>query len=146
MGDVFWSLLVGRGLLVTLPALFFGAAMWFLSHLWGAETDRAAVDRARIARFLEDDTPAATYRRLMGWALGRIDAALSGREGARGMGPGQVAFSAGLLQGTMLLAVVYPLLALGLQWVWGSPMRLGAVELAPAGDGLARGLVAVWLG
>jgi len=114
---------------------------WLYKDLW-----RHDADRKRVVGWLIQDKPLATYRRVLTGLLDRIDARLSGRELARQMGPGRVAFSSGLIQLAMLLAVAYPILALVAQWVAGSPMLLGGVELAPAGAPVARAFMVVWLG
>lgn len=124
------------------PMAFWGLLYgWLYKDLWRHEADRKRV----IGRLIQDK-PVAPYRPLLTGMLDRVDARLSGPEVARGLGPGRVAFSSGLIQMTMLLAVAYPVLALAGQWVAGSPMLLGGVEVAPAGTGWARGYVVVWLG
>lgn len=124
------------------PMAFWGLLYgWLYKDLWRHEADRKRV----IGRLIQDK-PVAPYRRVLTGMLDRVDARLSGPEVARGLGPGRVAFSSGLIQMTMLLAVAYPILALAGQWVAGSPMLLGGGEVAPAGTGRARGCVVVWLG
>jgi len=101
------------------------ASTWFLFYWWlYLDLWKHDADRKRVIGWLIQDKPLATYRRVMTGLLDRIDARLSGPELARGMGPEQVAFSTRLIQLTMLLAVVYPVLALAAQWIAGSSQGL----------------------
>ena len=108
MPDQVWAWLFGKGVLFYGPVLtFLFLLMWGYSSLW-----RNKIDRSRVIARLEGEGFAQAYRRTLITVLNGFDARLSGPENAHGMGPGRVAFSSGLLQRLMLLAVVYPILML----------------------------------
>ncbi|MEZ5750905.1 MAG: hypothetical protein R3D60_02695 [Paracoccaceae bacterium] len=126
--------------LVLLPVPVFLMFRDFYGEVPTDEKDRlAAIDR------LENGTARAWYQGRMTRFLDWLDARLSAGEIARGMGPGRVAFSSGLIRRVMLLAVAYPILALVAQWLAGGAMVLGGVTVAPAGDALARVALLTWL-
>lgn len=82
--------------------------------------------------------------------LDRVDAKLSpdelqGQRDGKPVSPIRMAFSAGLINITMLLAIIYPVLSLLGQWIAGSPMQIGDLSIAPAGSGIARIFITIWL-
>ena len=73
-----------------------------------------------------------------------LDSRLSSREAQQG--PAQRAWSFGLLNITMALAFAYPVLAITIQWLWGSAIDFGGQEVMAASPPQARIFTAVWLG
>jgi len=121
--------------ILTLAALYFHV----FKNLWDHDAEREAAIERLTATSLHQ-----AYRTGMGRLLDGFDAWLSGPENARGMGPGRVAFSSGLIKGTLLLAAAYPILSIVAQWVAGSALKMGGEELAPMGDRCARGYLLIW--
>ncbi|MGB1337835.1 MAG: hypothetical protein ACPH3J_06315 [Planktomarina sp.] len=101
-------------------------------------------DRARWMKLLRDDRPAERYRSVMrGW-LDWLDTRLSAHEAQQG--PAQRAWSFGLLNFTMALALAYPILAITVQWLAGYAIDFGGQEVIAASPLQARIFVPVWLG
>ena len=61
-------------------------------------------------------------------------------------GPAQRAWSFGLLNATMALALAYPIVAITIQWLWGSAIDFGGQEVIAVSPSQARIFTAVWLG
>ena len=79
-------------------------------------------------------------RRGLDW----LDSRLSSHEAQQG--PAQKAWSFGLLNATMALALAYPILAITIQWLWGSAIDFGGQEVMAASPPPARIFTALWLG
>lgn len=95
-------------------------------------------------KLLRDDRPAERYRSVMrGW-LDWLDTRLSAHEAQQG--PAQRAWSFGLLNFTMALALAYPILAITVQWLAGHAIDFGGQEVIAASPLQARIFVPVWLG
>lgn len=75
-----------------------------------------------------------------------LDARLSGREIEAGWGQNRRAWSFGLINIVMILAVAYPIASFVVQWIAGGALALGHTVILPAGTGWQRMYVAVWLG
>ena len=61
-------------------------------------------------------------------------------------GPAQKAWSYGLLNITMALAIVYPILAMIAQWLWGHAIDFGGQEMMAASPPQVRIFALVWFG
>ena len=101
-------------------------------------------DRAYWRDLLRHDGAAERYRSVMRKGLDWLDSRLSSREAQQG--PAQRAWSFGLLNITMALAFAYPILAITIQWLWGSAIDFGGQEVMAASPPQARIFTAVWLG
>ena len=101
-------------------------------------------DRAYWRDLLRHDRPAERYRSVMRRGLDWLDSRLSAHEAQQG--PAQKAWSYGLLNATMALALAYPILAITIQWLWGSAIDFGGQEVIAASPPQARIFTAVWLG
>ena len=107
-------------------------------------TATSPTDRARWMKLLRDDRPAERYRSVMrGW-LDWLETWLSVDEAQQG--PAQRAWSFGLLNFTMALALAYPILAITVQWLAGHAIDFGGQEVIAASPLQARIFVLVWLG
>jgi len=73
-----------------------------------------------------------------------LDTRLSSHEAQKG--PAQKAWSYGLLNITMALALAYPILAMMVQWLWGHAIDFGGQEMIAASPPQARIFALVWLG
>ena len=108
------------------------------------KTATSPTDRARWMKLLRDDRPAERYRSVMrGW-LDWLETWLSVDEAQQG--PAQRAWSFGLLNFTMALALAYPILAITVQWLAGHAIDFGGQEVIAASPLQARIFVLVWLG
>ena len=101
-------------------------------------------DRAYWRDLLRHDRPAERYRSVMRRGLDWLDSRLSAHEAPQG--PAQKAWSFGLLNATMALALAYPILAITIQWLCGSAIDFGGQEVIAASPPQARIFTAVWLG
>ena len=101
-------------------------------------------DRAFWRDLLRHDRAAERYRSVMRRGLDWLDSRLSAHEAQQG--PAQKAWSFGLLNATMALALAYPILAITIQWLWGSAIDFGGQEVIAASPPQARIFTAVWLG
>ena len=101
-------------------------------------------DRAYWRDLLRHDRPAERYRSVMRRGLDWLDSRLSAHEAPQG--PAQRAWSFGLLNATMALALAYPIVAITIQWLWGSAIDFGGQEVMAASPPQARIFTAVWLG
>ena len=101
-------------------------------------------DRAYWRDLLRHDGAAERYRSVMRRVLDWLDSRLSAHEAQQG--PAQKAWSYGLLNATMALAFAYPVLAITIQWLWGSAIDFGGQEVMAASPPQARIFTAVWLG
>ena len=101
-------------------------------------------DRAYWRDLLRHDRPAERYRSVMRRGLDWLDSRLSAHEAPQG--PAQRAWSFGLLNATMALALAYPILAITIQWLCGSAIDFGGQEVIAASPPQARIFTAVWLG
>ena len=101
-------------------------------------------DRAFWCDLLRRDRAAERYRSVMRRGLDWLDSRLSAHEAQQG--PAQKAWSFGLLNATMALALAYPILAITIQWLWGSAIDFGGQEVIAASPPQARIFTAVWLG
>ena len=101
-------------------------------------------DRAYWCDLLRHDRPAERYRSVMRKGLDWLDSRLSSGEAQQG--PAQKAWSYGLLNATMALAFAYPVLAITIQWLWGSAIDFGGQEVIAVSPSQARIFTAVWLG
>ena len=101
-------------------------------------------DRAYWRDLLRHDRPAERYRSVMRRGLDWLDSRLSAHEAPQG--PAQKAWSFGLLNATMALALAYPILAITIQWLCGSAIDFGGQEVMAASPPQARIFTAVWLG
>ena len=61
-------------------------------------------------------------------------------------GPAQKAWNYGLLNITMALAIVYPILAMMAQWLWGHAIDFGGQEMMAASPPQVRIFALVWFG
>ena len=101
-------------------------------------------DRAYWRDLLRHDRPAERYRSVMRRGLDWLDSRLSAHEAPQG--PAQRAWSFGLLNATMALALAYPIVAITIQWLWGSAIDFGGQEVIAVSPSQARIFTAVWLG
>ena len=101
-------------------------------------------DRAYWRDLLRHDRAAKRYRSVMRRGLDWLDSRLSSHEAQQG--PAQKAWSFGLLNATMALALAYPILAITIQWLWGSAIDFGGQEVIAVSPSQARIFTAVWLG
>ncbi|AII85751.1 hypothetical protein [Planktomarina temperata] len=101
-------------------------------------------DRAYWRDLLRHDRPAERYRSVMRKGLNWLDSRLSAHEAPQG--PAQKAWSYGLLNATMALALAYPILAITIQLLCGSAIDFGGQEVMAASPPQARIFTAVWLG
>ena len=101
-------------------------------------------DRAYWRDLLRHDRPVERYRSVMRRGLDWLDSRLSAHEAPQG--PAQKAWSFGLLNATMALALAYPILAITIQWLWGSAIDFGGQEVIAVSPSQARIFTAVWLG
>ena len=101
-------------------------------------------DRAYWRDLLRHDRPAERYRSVMRRGLDWLDSRLSAHEAQQG--PAQKAWSFGLLNATMALALAYPILAITIQWLCGHAIDFGGQEVIAASPPQARIFTAVWLG
>ena len=101
-------------------------------------------DRAYWRDLLRHDRPAERYRSVMRRGLDWLDSRLSSHEAQQG--PAQRAWSFGLLNATMALALAYPILAITIQWLCGHAIDFGGQEVIAASPPQARIFTAVWLG
>lgn len=93
---------------------------------------------------LNDDTIGTTYRSWMRGLLGWIDARLT-TDAKVAQGSKARAWSRGLLNLTMLLAVAYPVLAIMGQWMLGGAGKLGSLTVIEPAILSKRFLVFGWL-
>ncbi|MDA7466494.1 hypothetical protein N8942_01545 [Planktomarina temperata] len=101
-------------------------------------------DRPYWRDLLRHDGAAERYRSVMRRGLDWLDSRLSAHEAPQG--PAQKAWSFGLLNATMALALAYPILAITIQWLCGSAIDFGGQEVMAASPPQARIFTAVWLG
>ena len=101
-------------------------------------------DRAFWRDLLRHDGATERYRSVMRRVLDWLDSRLSAHEAQQG--PARKAWSYGLLNATMALAFAYPILAITIQWLWGSAIDFGGQEVMAASPSQARIFTAVWLG
>ncbi len=107
--------------------------------LWENDTNRK-----RWIGNLYQDNWKTRYRRTMGRILDRIDQTLSSHELKAQANPARIAFSYGLINLSMLLAIAFPLLWFVGQWIFGGTLQLGNILIAPAGSVTARIIVIFW--
>ncbi|MDB0073101.1 hypothetical protein N9F00_00700 [Planktomarina temperata] len=101
-------------------------------------------DRPYWRDLLRHDGAAERYRSVMRRGLDWLDSRLSAHEAPQG--PAQKAWSFGLLNATMALALACPILAITIQWLCGSAIDFGGQEVMAASPPQARIFTAVWLG
>ena len=101
-------------------------------------------DRAFWRDLLRHDGAAERYRSVMRRGLDWLDSRLSAHEAPQG--PARKAWSFGLLNATMALALAYPIVAITIQWLGGSAIDFGGQEVIAASPPQARIFTAVWLG
>ena len=101
-------------------------------------------DRPYWRDLLRHDGAAERYRSVMRRGLDWLDSRLSAHEAPQG--PAQRAWSFGLLNATMALALAYPIVAITIQWLWGSAIDFGGQEVIAVSPSQARIFTAVWLG
>ncbi|WP_347837289.1 hypothetical protein [uncultured Planktomarina sp.] len=101
-------------------------------------------DRPYWRDLLRHDGAAERYRSVMRRGLDWLDSRLSAHEAPQG--PAQKAWSFGLFNATMALALAYPILAITIQWLCGSAIDFGGQEVMAASPPQARIFTAVWLG
>ena len=101
-------------------------------------------DRVYWRDLLRHDRPAERYRSVMRRGLDWLDSRLSSHKAQQG--PAQKAWSCGLLNATMALALAYPILAITIQWLCGHAIDFGGQEVIAASPPNARIFTAVWLG
>jgi hypothetical protein len=80
-------------------------------------------DRACWRDLLRHDGAAERYRSVMRRGLDWLDSRLSSHEAQQG--PAQKAWSYGLLNATMALALAYPIAAITIQWLCGYAIDFG---------------------
>ncbi|MEM6974360.1 MAG: hypothetical protein AAF577_16320 [Pseudomonadota bacterium] len=132
---------------------FFWAALWLMVCGWvrlqAGRIVKSDGDRTIILRFFEEDRAGAFYRRnlaaALDWLDGRLDPGIPPRDWPTV--PVQRAWSGLLFDLTLVLAVVYPVFLLILQWIWtGEAGQIGSLVVLPANDDwVLRGLIAVAL-
>ena len=108
------------------------------------DTAQNPKDRDRWLKGLRDNSPAEFYGSVMRGGLDWLDTRLSYHEAQKG--PAQKAWSFGLLNITMVLALAYPILAMMAQWLWGHAIDFGGREMIAASPPQARIFALVWLG
>ena len=121
--------------------LFFMALMCMPAF---RDTAQNPKDRDSWVQGLRDNSPAEFYRSVMRGGLDWLDTRLSSLEAQKG--PAQKAWSYGLLDITMTLALAYPILAIMAQWLWGHAIDFGGQEMMAASPPQARIFALVWLG
>jgi hypothetical protein len=122
-------------------------ATWFAlltltpyGKLWKNDADR----KRWIGALLQNNWK-TRYRRTMRRILDRIDQTLSSHELKARASPARIAFSYGLINLSMLLALAYPVLGFIGQWIFGSALQMGNIPIAPTGTATARIFVSFWL-
>ena len=108
------------------------------------DTAQNSKDRDRWLKGLRDNSPAEFYGSVMRGGLDLLDKRLSSDEAQKG--PAQKAWSYGLLNITMALAIVYPILAMMAQWLWGHAIDFGGQEMMAASPPQVRIFALVWFG
>ena len=108
------------------------------------DTAQNPKDRDRWLKGLRDNSPAEFYRSVMRGGLDWLDTRLSSLEAQKG--PAQKTWSYGLLNITMALAIVYPILAMMAQWLWGHAIDFGGQEMMAASPPQVRIFALVWFG
>ena len=108
------------------------------------DTAQNPKDRDRWLKGLRDNSPAEFYRSVMRRGLDWLDTRLSPHEAQKG--PAQKAWNYGLLNITMALAIVYPILAMMAQWLWGHAIDFGGQEMMAASPPQVRIFALVWFG
>jgi hypothetical protein len=98
-------------------------------------------DRPYWRDLLRHDGAAERYRSVMRRGLDWLDSRLSAHEAPQG--PAQRAWSFGLLNATMALALAYPIVAITIQWLWGSAIDFGGQEVIAVSPSQARIFTAV---
>ena len=121
--------------------LFFMALMCMPAF---RDTAQNPKDRDRWLKGLRDNSPAEFYGSVMRGGLDLLDKRLSSDEAQKG--PAQKAWSSGLLDITMALALAYPISAMMVQWFWGHAIDFGGQEMIAASPPQARIFALVWLG
>jgi hypothetical protein len=118
----------------------------FISKLLGVTTIWEDTEyRMEIIGCLRESNPWRNYSRTIGDILDWADWSLSDVEQSRNLSPRRIAFSHDLLQLSMLMAVAYPFMSMGVQWILGTPMVLGGSEIAAAGTAEQRTFAGLWL-
>jgi hypothetical protein len=116
-------------------------ALWlflFFVSPWGRSLAGNDADRKRWIGFLTQDRGKRRYQRVMTRLLDAVDTRLSGPEIEAEKSDRAKAWSLGLLDLMMLLGVAYPILSFVAQWIAGSPLRFGGVELVERGSSDGR--------
>ena len=108
------------------------------------DTAQNPKDRDRWLKGLRGNSTAEFYRSVMRRGLEWLDTRLSSLEAQKG--PAQKAWSSGLLDITMALALAYPISAMMVQWFWGHAIDFGGQEMIAASPPQARIFALVWLG
>ena len=108
------------------------------------DTAQNPKDRDRWLKGLRGNSTAEFYRSVMRRGLDWLDTRLSSLEAQKG--PAQKAWSSGLLDITMALALAYPISAMMVQWFWGHAIDFGGQEMIAASPPQARIFALVWLG
>ncbi|MEO0992047.1 MAG: hypothetical protein AAFX00_14020, partial [Pseudomonadota bacterium] len=141
MGDYF-QFVAAWHWTVSVPVLLFVAlALSPFGRIWKNEADRK-----RWIGLLIQNGGRARYRRVMTPLLDRIDATLSPHEVVAARSPARIAWSYTLLNILTLLAFAYPIIASIGQWIAGSPLNLGGLDLALAGTPTTRIFLSLWIG
>ena len=125
---------------VLLPVATFSGFYWSYHDLY-----RNDADWKRVNGWLIQNKPLATYRRIIAGLLDRLDMQLAKSEINHEMSQPQLAFSSGLIQLTMLMAAIYPILLVVGQWITGLPVHFGELEISSRGGFLERGMALFWL-
>lgn len=123
--------------------LVFATPFGKLHHV---DDPRHDADRKRITGGLIEARWKKRYARAMGSTLDWIDDRLSAGELMHGLGPARIAWSSRLAQGTMMLAIAYPILFATAQWLGGNSIEISEGFKLPIGSPAARAYVAVWIG
>ena len=108
------------------------------------DTAQNPKDRDRWLKGLRGNSTAEFYRSVMRRGLDWLDTRLSPHEAQKG--PAQKAWSYGLLNITMALALAYPILAMMAQWLWGHAIDFGGQEMMAASPPQVRIFALVWFG
>ena len=125
-----------------LPFLCFMALMFMPAF---RDTAQNPKDRDRWLKGLRGNSTAEFYRSVMRRGLDWLDTRLSSLEAQKG--PAQKAWSYGLLNITMALALAYPIfLAMMAQWLWGHAIDFGGQEMMAASPPQVRIFALVWFG
>ena len=126
---------------VIVPVLIFAVLVKSpYGEIWKSEADRKKWIGALI-----QNRGQQRYRQIMGQWLDRLDGKLSQPQLDQERGPIAVAWSPGLLDILVSIAMIYPILMLATQWIAGFELVLGGQLIAVPGPTGSRTITGIWL-